>query len=69
MRFYVEVRETLIRRVGMEASSSQTAKQSVKQMYLNQNIVLTADDFSGDIDFRVCDSELNALEDWNNDFD
>lgn len=62
--YHVDVRETLIRSVKVEASSIQEAKEIAAKMYDEEEIVLDSEDFTGETDCRVLDEEYNVLEDW-----
>jgi hypothetical protein len=53
MKYKVEIEETLLRTVEIEAESAADAETKVRQLYRNEEIVLSADDFTGDTLFRV----------------
>ena len=45
MTYSVEITETLSRTIEIEADNRGSAKEKVKQLYRDEEIVLTADDF------------------------
>ena len=55
MKYKVEITEYLQRTIDVEANDENEAYSKVKQMYDNEEIVLSADDF--------IDKEIKVLED------
>lgn len=47
MKYTVVIVETLSRKVEVDASDAQEAKQTIAEQYNNEQIVLSADDFYG----------------------
>ena len=45
MKYSVEIKETLARRIEIEAETKNEAQEAVEQLYREEKIVLTADDF------------------------
>lgn len=68
MKYHVDIRETLIKGVEVEADSIEEAKQKVKEMYDREKIVLDWEDFTGNTDVRVYDENCKPLEDWDNNY-
>lgn len=54
-KFYVEIIETLIKGVELEAESAGEAERMVEERYAEGDIVLTADDF---LDWEILVSEV-----------
>lgn len=54
-KFYVEIIETLIKGVELEAESANEAERMVEERYAEGDIVLTADDF---LDWEILVSEV-----------
>lgn len=53
MKYIVEIEEVLRRDVSVEAESEAEARKVVEDMYRKGSVVLGADDFCGEADFRV----------------
>lgn len=54
--YHIEIQETLVRVVGVEALSLDSAIVQVQEMYNNEEIVLDSDDYM-DTEFLVKDCE------------
>jgi len=52
MLYFVEITETLVKRIATVAVSSQDALRNVNKRYMAEDIILTADDFIG-VDMAV----------------
>lgn len=52
-KYNVLIEETLSKTVDVEAKDYSDAISKVRKMYKNEEIVLTADDFSGHVEFDV----------------
>jgi hypothetical protein len=46
LKYSVEIKETLSRRIEIEAATRNEAQEIAKQLYREEKIVLTADDFT-----------------------
>lgn len=58
MKYIVQVSETLVHRVEIEADSDEQAKEQVKNGYYNGDIVLTANDYvDGSVQFEIVRSK------------
>ena len=58
MKYIVQVSETLVKRVEVEADNYEEARYQVENDYYNNNIELTADDcVDGSIQFEVVRGE------------
>ena len=54
MKYIVQVSETLVKRVEVEADNYEEAHYQVENDYYNNNIELTADDYvDGSVQFEV----------------
>ena len=54
MKYIVQVSETLVKRVEVEADNYEEARYQVENDYYNNNIELTADDYvDGSVQFEV----------------
>ena len=54
MKYIVQVSETLVKRVEVEADNYEEARYQVENGYYNNNIELTADDYvDGSVQFEV----------------
>lgn len=54
MKYIVQVSETLVKRVEVEADNYEEARYQVENDYYNNNIELTADDFvDGSVQFEI----------------
>ena len=54
MKYIVQVSETLVKRVELEADNYEEARYQVENDYYNNNIELTADDYvDGSVQFEV----------------
>ena len=67
-KYIVDIRETLIKGVEVEASSISEAKALAKDMYNDGDIVLGEESFTGDVDVRVLDAEYSVLENWDENY-
>ena len=47
MKIKIKITEKLVRRVSIDAEDTAEAKRKAEDMYMNEEIVLTADDFAG----------------------
>ena len=61
-KYIVDIRETLIKGVEVEASSISEAKALAKDMYNDGDIVLGEESFTGDVDVRVLDVEGSEID-------
>ena len=52
MTYKIEIKETLSKIIEIEADSEEGAIKKVKKQYMNENIVLTADDYT-DTEFKI----------------
>lgn len=52
MNYKIEIKETLSRIIEIEAENEEGAIKKVKKQYMNENIVLNADDYL-DTEFKV----------------
>ena len=52
MNYKIEIKETLSRIIDIEAENEEGAIKEVKKQYMNENIVLTADDYT-DTEFKI----------------
>ena len=66
--FNVSIRETLVKSVKIEATTIEEAKEKVNQMYKNADIILSAVDFTGDVDIRCYDNAFSPLEEWDKNY-
>lgn len=57
MRFIVEITETLTKQVEVEAENAEMARSKVKEMWDDEEIVLTGDDF-WEVQFEVLKCEF-----------
>lgn len=58
MKYIVQVSETLVKRVEVEADNYEEARYQVENDYYNNNIELTADDYvDGSVQFEVVRGE------------
>ena len=55
--YNVTIKETLEKTVQVKAETSQEASQMVLDDYYEENIILTADDYTGDFDIEVQEVE------------
>lgn len=53
MKYTIEIEEVLRRSVSVEAENEAEARKAVENMYRNGEVVLDAEDFCGETDFRV----------------
>ena len=56
-KYVITVEETLSQDVTIEAESEEEAIKEAMEMYRHNNIVLYADDFTGDVVFKVKQEE------------
>lgn len=47
MKIKIKITEKLVRCVSIDAEDTAEAKRKAEDMYMNEEIVLTADDFAG----------------------
>lgn len=58
MKYIVQISETLVHRVEIEADSDEQAKEQAKSRYYDGDIALTADDYvGGSVSFEVVGEE------------
>lgn len=54
MKYIMQISETLVKRVEVEADSCEEARYKVENDYYNNNIELTADDYvDGSVQFEI----------------
>lgn len=54
MKYIVQISETLVKRVEVEADNYEEARYKVENDYYNNNIELTADDYAdGSVQFEI----------------
>ena len=58
MKYKVNVEELLNRIVEVEAENEEEAEEKVKEMYMNEDIVLDASDFQG-VEYFVQQKKVN----------
>lgn len=58
-KFYVEIVETLIRGIPVEAESADEAERMIEERYANGEIVLDYDDF---LDWEIVVSEVGGTD-------
>lgn len=59
MKYIVQISETLVHRVEIEADTAEKARQQVMNDYYDGEIVLTADDYvGGSLSFEVVGEEF-----------
>lgn len=58
-RFYVEIVETLIRGIPVEAESAEEAERMIEERYANGEIILDYDDF---LDWEIVVSEVGGAD-------
>lgn len=54
--YTVKIEETLARTVEIEARNALEAEEKIRNMYRNEDIILTSEDYFG-TDFSVCENE------------
>ena len=52
MNYKVEIKETLSKIVEIEADNEEGAIKEIRKQYINENIVLNADDYT-DTEFKI----------------
>lgn len=52
-KFKVEVKETLLDIICLEADNEDDALDKVRKAYSNEDIILMADNMSGDTEFKI----------------
>lgn len=62
-KFIVRVQELLRRDVLVEAENASEAEEKVRDMYANTEIVLTSDDYYGEVDFIIVKGVAANAED------
>ena len=64
MKYKVNVEELLSRIVEVEAENKEEAEEKVREMYMNEDIVLDASDFQG-VEYFVQEKKVNRrLYQW-----
>ena len=58
-KFYVEIVETLIRGIPVEAESAEEAEKMIEERYANGEIILDYDDF---LDWEIVVSEVGDTD-------
>lgn len=64
-KFLVNIEHPLCKAFEVEAKDIEQAEEIAREKYRTAEFVLEGDDYGTDAQFQVCDSEGEALTEWN----